>query len=554
MKRYIIVLLTGLLSLSLQAQPSWTKKAVKSVFTLKTFGADNQLLSSASGFFVGSQGEAVSAYSPFRGASRAVVIDAGGKELPVECILGADDTYDVAKFRVAAKKTVPLTMATKAVGVGSELVMLPYREPKKAVTGTVSKVETFGGQYEYFTLDLAAATHAVGTPLLNAEGETVALLQQGREGDTLSYAVAARFADSLRTTGLSVNDPALRAINIKKALPGDLGQAQLSLYVGAASLDSAAYASMVEDFIRLFPTAPDGYQTRASMALSANRCDDARRDMERAIEVAADKAEAHNAYSRLILQKELYKADVPFEPWSLDVALQQAEEAYRLSPQPIYRRQQALVSFAKKDYAAAYDRYMELVQTPLRSAELFYEASRCKAMLKDTLGQLALLDSAVATFSQPYLKEAAPYLLARAQMTLALGRYRASFLDLNEYETLMRSQLNANFYFLRYQACVGGRLYQQALDDINKAIELQPKESFYYSEKASLQVRVSLYAEAIETARQLIALAPDQSDGYLFLGLAQCLSDQKAEGIRNLEKARDMGDSQAAGLISRYAQ
>jgi tetratricopeptide (TPR) repeat protein len=170
------------------------------------------------------------------------------------------------------------------------------------------------------------------------------------------------------------------------------------------------------------------------------------------------------------------------------------------------------------------------------------------------VAQAALLDSAVATFSQPYLKEAAPYLLARAQMALAQGRYRGAFLDLNEYETLMRSRLNANFYYMRYQACVGGRLFQQGINDISKAIELQPKEPFYYSEKASLEIRVGLYADAVETARQLIQLAPEQSDGYLFLGLAQCLSGNKTEGLKNMEKARDMGDPQAADLISRYAK
>jgi len=553
-KRYLWTLLLICLTTVAQAQPSWSKKAVKSVFTLKTFDAGGQLLGASTGFFVGEQGEAVAAYAPFRGASRAVVIDAGGKELPVAVMLGASETYDVAKFRVEVKKTVPLPVAAQAAAVGQTVVVLPYREPKKTAEGTVGKVETFNQAYEYYSVTLQPETGTVGTPLLNEQGEVVALLQQSHEGDTLCYAVSARFADGLHMTGLSLNDPALKAVKIKKALPADLGQAQLMLYLGAASLDSAAYAAMADDFILQFPAAPDGYQTRAGLAVAAGRFAEAQRDMEQALSVVSDKAEVHNVYSRLILQKEIYKSGMPYEPWSLDLALQQAEEAYRLSPQPAYRQQQALVLFAQKDYQRAYDCYMELAQTPLRSAEVFYEASRCKALLHDTVAQAALLDSAVATFSQPYLKEAAPYLLARAQMALAQGRYRGAFLDLNEYETLMRSQLNANFYYMRYQACVGGRLFQQGINDISKAIELQPKEPFYYSEKASLEVRVGLYADAVETARQLIQLAPEQSDGYLFLGLAQCLSGNKTEGLKNMEKARDMGDPQAADLISRYAK
>ena len=64
-----------------QAQPSWVKKATKSVFTLKTFAADGSLIASSNGFFIGANGEAVSSFTPFIGAQRAVIIDASGKEM-----------------------------------------------------------------------------------------------------------------------------------------------------------------------------------------------------------------------------------------------------------------------------------------------------------------------------------------------------------------------------------------------------------------------------------------------------------------------------------------
>ena len=67
-------------------------------------------------------------------------------------------------------------------------------------------------------------------------------------------------------------------------------------------------------------------------------------------------------------------------------------------------------------------------------------------------------------------------------------------------------------------------------------------------------MRLGQYDEAIETARQCIAIAPEYSDGYLFLGLAQCLKGQKEEGLKNLKKARELGDSQADGLIEKYAK
>ncbi len=535
------------------SQPSWTKKATKSVFTLKTFSADGTLIGSTNGFFTGEQGEAVSSFSPFKGASSAVVIDAQGKELPVACMLGANETYDVAKFRVAAKKTVPLTIAAADAAEGSQLWLLPYRETKQMPAGTVRKTETINTGDAYYTVAMTMPEGTTSCPLMNEAGEVVGLMQQPyRQNDSLSYAVSARFADSLRINGLSINDATLRSTKIKKDLPADHSQAVLSLYIGQNSLDSAQYLQLIDDFISRFPNSPEGYTYRAQTELVDKKFDAAARDMEQAVSVADAKDEAHFNYSKLIYQKEVYLTQDPYEPWSLDMALSEAREAEKLNPQAIYRHQQATILYAQKKYAEAADIYASLFGSELRSAELFYEASRCKAALNDTLGQIALLDSCVATFSLPYLKEAAPYLLARAQVLMDADQNRKAVNDLNEYAKLMATTVNDRFYYLRFQAEVGGRLFQQALDDIDQAIKMNPQSDLYHAEKASLQVRVGLYDEAIATATECIKMAPDHSDGYLFLGIAQCQKGLKAEGLKNLQKARELGDSQADALIEKF--
>ena len=554
-ERIYILTVACFCTLTLLAQPSWVKKATKSVFTLKTFDADNQLAASSNGFFVGKQGEAVAPYSVFKGASRAVVIDADGKEWAVSQMLGANETYDVTKFQVAIKKSQPLEIAAQPATTETALWLLPYHELKSVPQAIVRKAEQFAGNHQYYTLALQMPDQTVGCPLLNEEGKVVGLMQQpAKQGDTLSYAVSASYADSLTISGLSINDRALKAIGIKKALPSTIDQCVLMLYIGASSLDSTSYAQLVDEVIAKFPKEPDGYQYRAPLHLAAHDFDAAQRDMEQAISYAEKKDEAHFSFSRLILQKELYMKAFPYEPWSLDKALSEAKEAYAINPLPLYQQQQAVILFAQQKYQEAGDLYLALTQTDLRSPELFYEASRCKELLTDTTAQLALLDSAVAMFSRPLLKEAAPYLLARAQVRLNLKKYRDAVFDMNDYERLMRSQLNANFYYLRYQADMGGHLYQQALDDIDRAIQLDEKDGFYYAEKAALLVRVGHYEEAAETARQLIQLEPKQSDGYLFLGLALCLDNKKAEGLQQLQKALDMGDPQAAEFIEKYGK
>ena len=557
MKSKLLVLSFFLFQLplaTLQAQ-SWVKKTAKSVLTLKTFDANGTLLGSSGGVFIGEAGDAISSFAPFRGASSAVVIDAQGKEYPVEMLLGANDTYDVAKFRVTIKKPQGLSASKVKMTAGSPVYLLPYREMKTAVAGQLSKSETFGQGYDYYTVKIQMPENGVGWPLFDAEGQLLGLMQQPATAtDTLGYAVSALYADSLKMTGLSINDEALRSTHIRKALPSDVAQAQLTLFIASSTQDSATYVQLLNDFVQQFPNEQDGYVGRAQFAAGDDRYADADRDMEQALKVAQKPDEVHFSYSRLMYDKLVYRPNPAYEPWTLDRALQEAVAAYDANPQPVYKQQQAYVLYAQKKYSEASAVYETILGSSLRSPDLFFEASRCKLMQADTLGYLSLLDSAVNMFSRPLLKEAAPFILTRAQARLEAGKFREATTDFNDYEQLMAAQLNDHFYYLRFQAEQSGRLFQQALNDISKAVELNPQQELYYAEKASLEVRVGLYDEAIQTAQACIRLQPEYSDGHLFLGLAQCLKGNKAEGIKSLQRAKELGDPQADGLIEKYGK
>ncbi len=553
MKKMMMIGCLLLSAVATFAQPGWTKNASKSVFTLKTFAADGSLIASSNGFFTGTNGEAVSNFTPFKGAARAVVLDAQGKEWQVTGILGVNDMYDVVKFRVNNRKTQPLAVSQTAAPVGSTAWLLNYRDTKNVKNGPVRKAETFMGDYAYYTVAMTMSESQVSCPLLNDAGEVIGMMQQpASEKDTLSYAISARFVDSLKVTGVTYNDPALQLTQIKKELPADLKEATVVLYLSATQMDSAAYANLIQDFIQQFPSAPDGYIYRAQQEVGDGNFTAAEKDMETALKNSDQKDETYFTYARMIYNKEIYQSAQPYPNWSLDKALSLIQTANNGNPQPTYRQLEANIRFAQKDYNGAYAIFEELTKTNLRGADIFFGAARCKEMQKDTTAMLALMDSTIATFDKPYLKEAAPYLWARAEARRNAGKYRDAISDMNEYETLMTATVNDNFYYIRHQTEIQGRLYQQALNDINRAIQINPKEILYYAEKASLEIRVGMYDGAIATAQECIGIDANNSDGYLFLGLAQCLKGQKAEGIKNLEKAKSLGDTQADALIQKY--
>ena len=553
-RRVIGVLLLYLFSfIPSYAQPSWVKKATKSVFTVKTFSQDGALIGSTNGFFVGTNGEAISNFSPFKGASRAVIIDASGKEMNVDCILGANDMYDIVKFRVNASKTQPLAIANSIAPVGSNSWLLPFRETKNIKSGAIRKAETFQENYAYYTVAMQTPENAVSCPLMNDAGEVLGLMQQpASERDSLSYAVSALFADSLKISGLSINDPTLKMTQIKKDLPATLTEANLFIYMANSQTDSATYVALVNDFVRKFPDAADGYMYRAQISAAALDYANAESDMQQALKKATNKDDVLFNYARMIYQKEIFQENKSYENWNLGKALSMIQEANSINPQPAYRQVEGNILFAQKKYDEAYNVFTGLTKTNMDKAEMWFAAARCREMQKDTTAMLALMDSTMATFTKPYLKQAGPYLWARANARIDAKKYRDAVNDLNDYEQLMAAQVNARFYYIRSQAEIEGRLYQQALNDLTKAVTMEPKETLYYAEKASLHIRVGQYDEAIATADESISIEPQGSDGYLFKGLAQCLKGDKKNGIPNLQKAKDLGDPQAEGLIQKY--
>ena len=557
MKRIITILFAACVCCMASAQPDkWVKKASKAVFTLKTFNANDELIGSSNGFFITADGIAVSSYTPFRGASKAVIIDAMGKEYPVKSIIGANDTYDIAKFRVDASKCQTLRTAP-AVGENTQLWLLPYNAKNgySCTAATVKSVQKVENDYDYYTLEGNGSENTVGCPYLNAAGDVVGIKQQSSSDDNATqYAVGATFATGLKMTGLSLNDAALKATSIKKELPDELDQAILTLYLASTIGDANSFVGLVDDFIEKFPQAPDGYSYKAQIMAAKDNYPEADKYMKLAIENATDKAEAHYNYAKMMYQNLLYFHDSASHAWTYEQALEQAEQAVALDPQLAYVTQKAQLLFACKRYDDSFTTFQDAIAKGAHNAECFYGAARCKEQLNDTTAYIALLDSAVATFSQPYLKEAAPYIYARGQALAENGQYRLAVNDFNEYENLMISQINSEFYYIRSQVEVKGRLFQQALNDLDKAIDKDPSVLLYRSEKASLQIRVKLIDEAIETASECIRLFPDSSDGYLFLGLAQCLKGDKALGVVNLLKAKDLGDAQADTLIEKYGK
>lgn len=522
MKKTTILFMLLTMAATLSAQnPSWVKKAAGAVFTLKTFDADGQLLTSANGFFIGENGEAVSSFTPFKNAQRAVVIDTQGKEWPVESIVGANDMYDVAKFLVAVKKPTALTVAQTAAQTGTTLWLLPYSAKKvpSCEQGTVTEAEQFQEVYTYYTLNMTTNEQHAGCPVLNEAGEVIGMIQPaaGEQGQS-AYAVGATFLADIKASGLSFNDITLRSTQIAKALPDKYEDALLSLYVSASYMNVNEYKDCINRFIEKFPNATDGYIYRARQSASEGDFVSADADIKQAIKVAEKKDDAHYQYAQMMFQKAITEDGQPYEGWNLERALEESKAAYDANPQPVYRQQQAQILFAQQKYEEACNIYLELTKSDLQTAEMYYAASQCKLQENEKKAAVMLLDSAVNQFTRPYIKTVAPYLRVRAQLSMEIRRF------------------------------------QQAINDMNDVVALIPGNPELWAEKASYELRVNLTDQALESATECMRLDPEGSDGYLMAGIAQCQKGNQEEGLKNLQKAKELGNDQAQTFIDKFSK
>lgn len=541
--------------------PKWVEKAKRAVFSVVTYDKDDKILNTGNGFFVSKDGIAVSDYALFKGAQRAVIIDTEGRQMPVLNIMGADDMYDVVKFRVdiTGKKVNSLTLATAPPAAGSEIYLLPYstQKDRSCTFGHVKSIDKMVGNYFYYTLQLRLKEKMVSCPLVTAEGSVFGLAQKssGQDTTTVCYAADVRYAMDQKISALSYTDFALKDIGIKKALPDTEEQALVFLYMASAQLPSDKYAEVLNDFVEQYPNSADGYMRRAvnrasmSDAVSMQLVE---ADMDRALELAQDKAGIRFERAKLIYNYVLNNSEKTYDNWTLDKALEEIREAVVLQPLPVYIQLEGDILFSKQDYASALSCYEQVNRSSLASPASFFRTAQTKEMMQAPVEEIvALLDSCVSRCPMPYTDATAPYLLARAQALLNAGQARRSMLDYDAYFKAVDGKVNDSFYYYREQASLQAHQYQRALDDLAKAIELNPKELLYRAELAVVNIRVGRSEEAVKVLQEALQIDPSYSEAYRLMGLAYIYLKKKNEACEALAKAKELGNENVDDLIEK---
>lgn len=567
MKKKLLLMLTLCLlaQWSVAQAPKWVDKAKRAVFSVVTYDQNDKILNTGNGFFVTEDGVALSDYALFRGAQRAVAVSSEGVQMPVQAIMGANDMYDVVKFRVgiSGKKISALTPATVAPATGADVYLLPYstQKDRSYTAGKVKEADKIAEKYFYYTLDMQLKDKMVSCPVMTADGQVFGLAQKssGQDTATICYAIDANFAMAQNISALSYGDMALRDIGIKKALPDTEEQALVFLYMASSQLSAEKYMEVLEDFIAQYPNNADGYIRRASQQLFMSKddasLDKVAADMDKALEVATKKDDAHFNCAKIIYNYMLGKPEKAYKDWSYDKALDELKKAMAIEELPIYIQMEGDILFAKQDYPAAFASYDKVNKTNLASPATFFSAAKTKELMQAPDEEvLALMDSCMVRFTQPYTEEAAPYLLERAQARMNANQARNAMLDYDAYYDAVNGNVNDMFYYYREQAALKAKQYQRALDDMAKAIELNPDDLTYRAELAVVNIRVGRNEEALNVLKAALEKDPNYAEAYRLMGIAQIQMKKDKEACASFAKAKELGDPNVDALIEKHCK
>ena len=556
-----------------EVAPKWANKVMKSIVSVLTYDKNNELLKSGTGVVV-SDGVVVCDYNLLRDAYSGKVSDTNGTLVDVERILGADSNYGLVKMQVTGKKLSPVTIGgSTSASTGSQTYALSFSKNKITTcpTATVEKKDIVEEKYAYYTLSTAFEDKYTTAALFNDNGECLGIVQSPIGGK--SYAIDINLGKNLSIAPILDRSGAVAMNNIfiKKGLPETMEESLVYLYVKSKSADNDEYLDLLNLFISQYPNNAEGYYRRSTVYQDLLRFDDADNDLKTYLRFAADKMVANANVASSIYTKLLYQPNAPYEKWSYDLSLDYMDKALAEAEQRMsnaktddekkeaevtlvqYKLQKAQILMAKKDDAQAISIYQDVNRSEYRSATTLLAECLAHEAAGDSMSvMIELMDSAINSFGDPLPKDAANFVMRRAKYHETAGNYRKAVQDYNTYCYLNNNQLHDRFYYDRALLEMQARMYQQAIDDINHSIEMAPNTALYHVEKSGIMLRVNRVDECIAAAKRAIELNPELSDAYRILGYAQAEKGNKAEGIKNLEKAVSLGDETAKGILERY--
>lgn len=543
---FILFLCLSIGSTYAAKEPKRVAEARKSVVSLLVY-KNGTLLRSGLGVFCGNNGELLSSYSLFIGSDSAVSIDTDGKVRPITRVVGANDLYDCIKVRVEWDKKIKTLQPAAADAIsGSSLYLVSYGKKRSGLVEKldVATIDKVSG-HSYYSFRYNMQERYISAPLVNDNGELVALMQPSAYGDSInSYALSVSFPSSLSLSVLTYSNPILDEIGIPKALPDSQKDALTTLYLlqGYAYTDNKErFLIPLSDYITSYPDSYEGYLLRAEYhAVADGSFQLAQEWWQKALMVTDYDDEVYFAVSKVYASAAKLQEKESEHISMLDSATVYMKKALSMKREPVYVRQCADLSYAKGAYNEAVEFYKELTTTDECDAAVYFSLALSYEAMSMYDEAICNADSAVIV-AETSADGGASYLFAAAQLKYRAKRYRDAVVDYNRYAELKAGSLDVSFYYNREQAEYEAKMFRQAIDDIETAILMQPDIPLLYIEKGRICYRVKLFADAVSSLEKAIAIEDSSVDAHYLLGRCHMAEGNYLAAKVNMLRAKELG-------------
>lgn len=189
------------------------------VVTVYAQNEEGEVFASGSGFFISSEGIAITNFHVLEGAAKGYVKDVNQVEYPIVSIMDYDPDMDIVKFKVIqGKKTnfAYLPLAKKEPQQGAPIIS--YSTPlgifeNTVSTGVVSSIREMKGYGRVLQITAPISHGSSGSPVIDNEGNVVGVSTFGfTGGQSLNFAVCSQQINKLTK---SLNIPLVKMVRNK---------------------------------------------------------------------------------------------------------------------------------------------------------------------------------------------------------------------------------------------------------------------------------------------------------------------------------------------------
>jgi tetratricopeptide (TPR) repeat protein len=295
-----------------------------------------------------------------------------------------------------------------------------------------------------------------------------------------------------------------------------------------AAYDEALTAPEIADFIEA-----SIYSDRGVAKWRLKQTKEAIDDFNKSIQLSAENAAVYNNRGNALM-----------DLGHPDEAVKDFDRAIALSPNyGAAHNNRGNAHAALGQYEPAFQDFRKAVELMPTSAVPFNGRGKAHMQLKRY--HAAVRDLTRAIGINP--KYAAAY-DNRAKANFAIGNYREAAEDATQVLALQPDQPNPDLLLLRARAYAGDKKFNQALEDLNKTIELKPDVADAYIERGLVFTQSRRFDDAIGDLTRSIEIDPKNVKAYAMRASARLQAEANDDALSDVNQALQIASTDPEAL------